>query len=170
MFYLCLGPDFPVKQDVWEESDILHHSDGLGVQTKLSIIPKDEDRSTATPVQQSLERRSMAPMSDIQPLQHSFIQLSVITSRLLLILIRHIAQHISNHYLSTINVTVQNPRQEENQYIFHEIFWSAYHSVKTNAITSQSSTVCIDQSLSFVTSFTAVVINLAVLWVSGILR
>lgn len=29
--YLCLGPDLPVQQDVWEESDILHNSDWLCV-------------------------------------------------------------------------------------------------------------------------------------------
>lgn len=82
--------------------------------------------------------------------------------------------HTSTYSINTVSpestLKCRTPDRGGNQYIFHEIFGSAYHSVKTNAIYSQSSTVCIDQSLSFVTGFTAVVINLAVLWVSGILR
>lgn len=45
---------------------------------------------------------------------------------------------------------------------------SSYQSIKPNAIYSVCSSVCIDQSLSFVTIFTAVVINLAVHQVSGV--
>lgn len=39
--YLCFGPDLPVQQDIWEQPDVLHHSDGLGVQTELTIISED---------------------------------------------------------------------------------------------------------------------------------
>jgi len=49
--YLSLGPDLPVQQDVWEEPDILHHSEGLSVQPELPIVPEDEDGGTETSIQ-----------------------------------------------------------------------------------------------------------------------
>lgn len=52
--YLSLGPDLPVQQHIWKKPDILHHSQGLSVQTELSIIPHNDDRSAATSIQESL--------------------------------------------------------------------------------------------------------------------
>lgn len=123
------------------------------------------DRSliSCTTATDSVSKRNCpsSPRMRMGPLQHPSSK--VYEDRGLVSLIGHMHQHIDNRYLSRKNLTVESTR---HQYILHEIFWSAYNSIKTNAIYSLARPVCIDQTLSLVSSFTAVVINLAVLWVS----
>ena len=85
---------------------------------------------------------------------------------LLIRYIKHMIITISEETTLQCRITDGREINKFSMWFFGELITLS----KTNAIYSQSGPVGIDQSPSFVTSFTAVIINLALLWLSGILR